>query len=140
MPKRSLPPDKKRARFTNAAGMYLEVSQAGSKRWFLKYTAARVEMRLALGRSSTVGLTAAPKGREAAKLNKSEGRDPIQLRKVEKLRATTVDADTFIATALEWYAMKLDRWSSHYAIGKTATLRKTCSPKITSLGAGPRVQ
>ena len=43
------PPEKKRARFTDAAGMYLEVSPAGSKRWFLKYSVAGVEKRLALG-------------------------------------------------------------------------------------------
>ncbi len=29
-------PDKKRARFTDAGGLYLEVSPAGSKRWFWK--------------------------------------------------------------------------------------------------------
>ena len=43
------PPEKKRARFTDAAGMYLEVSPAGSKRWFPKYSVAGVEKRLALG-------------------------------------------------------------------------------------------
>lgn len=122
------PPDKKRARFTDAAGMYLEVSPAGSKRWFLKYTVAGVEKRLALGSYPTVGLTAARKAREAAKLHKSEGRDPVQIRKVEKLRATTADADTFKVTALEWYAMKLDSWSSHYAIREKRNLEKDLFP------------
>ena len=31
------PPDKKQARFADSGGMYLQVSPAGSKRWFLKY-------------------------------------------------------------------------------------------------------
>ncbi|MDR3369062.1 phage integrase central domain-containing protein [Rhodoferax sp.] len=122
------PPEKKRARLTDAAGMYLEVSPAGSKRWFLKYTVAGVEKRLALGSYPTVGLTAARKAREAAKLHKSEGRDPVQIRKVEKLRATTADADTFKVTALEWYAMKLDSWSSHYAIREKRNLEKDLFP------------
>ena len=29
------PPDKKQARFADSGGMYLQVSPAGSKRWFL---------------------------------------------------------------------------------------------------------
>ena len=33
------------------------------------------------------------------------------VRKVAKLKAITPDGDTFKATALEWYAMKLDGWS-----------------------------
>jgi integrase len=122
------PTDKKRKRLTDAGGLYLEVSPAGSKRWFLKYSLAGVEKRLALGSYPTVSLAAARKARQVAKLNKSEGRDPIQLRKVEKLKATTADADTFKVTALEWYAMKLDSWSSHYAIREKRNLEKDLFP------------
>ena len=43
------PLDKKQARFTDSGGMYLQVSPAGSKRWFLKYRVAGVEKQLALG-------------------------------------------------------------------------------------------
>ena len=43
------PPDKKQARFTDSGGMYLQVSQARSKRWFLKYRVAGAEKQLALG-------------------------------------------------------------------------------------------
>jgi integrase len=121
-------PDKKRARLTDAGGLYLEVSPAGSKRWFHKYSAAGVEKRLALGSYPAVSLTAARKARDAAKINRSAGRDPVHIRKVEKLRATTADADTFKVTALEWYAMKLDSWSSHYAIREKRNLEKDLFP------------
>lgn len=43
------PPDKKQARFADAGGMYLQVSPAGSKRWFLKYRIDGKEKQLALG-------------------------------------------------------------------------------------------
>ncbi len=43
------PPDKSRARFTDGAGLYLEVSPAGSKRWFWKTYQDGKEGRLALG-------------------------------------------------------------------------------------------
>jgi len=130
------PTDKKRKRLTDAGGLYLEVSPAGSKRWFLKYSLARVEKRLALGSYPTVSLAAARKARQVAKLNKSEGRDPIQLRKVEKLKATTADADTFKVTALEWYAMKLDSWSSHYAIREKRNLEKDLFPHFAARRIG----
>ena len=42
------PPDKKRQRLTDAAGLYLEVSPAGSKRWFLKLYRDGKEVRAAL--------------------------------------------------------------------------------------------
>ena len=42
-------PDRKRARFTDAGGLYLEVSPAGSKRWFWKTYADGNEGRMALG-------------------------------------------------------------------------------------------
>ena len=39
-------PDKKRARFTDAGGLYLEVSPAGSRRWFWKTYADGKEGRM----------------------------------------------------------------------------------------------
>lgn len=84
--------------------MYLQVSPKGSKRWFLKYPIDGKEKQLALGSYPKVTLTAARKACDAAKLQKTEGRDPVQTRKVEKLKATRATGDTFKALALEWYA------------------------------------
>ena len=61
------PPDKRQARFADSGGMYLQISPAGSKRWFLKYSVAGVEKQLALGSYPDVTLMAARKAREAAK-------------------------------------------------------------------------
>lgn len=69
----SCAPDKKRTRFTDASGLYLEISPAGSKRWFWKVYAEGKEKRLALGSYPNVSLTAARKARDTAKLQKSEG-------------------------------------------------------------------
>lgn len=51
------PPEKKHARFADSGGMYLQVSPAGSKRWFLKYRIKGVEKQLALGSYPDVTLT-----------------------------------------------------------------------------------
>lgn len=121
-------PEKKRARFTDSGGLYLEVSPAGSKRWFWKTYTDGKEGRLALGSYPAVTLTAVRKARDAAKAQKSQGLNPVQVRRVEKLKALTPDADTFKVTALEWYAMKLDSWSSHYAIREKRNLEKDLFP------------
>ena len=122
------PADKPRARLACSGGLYLEVSPAGSKRWFYKYRKDGKEGRMALGSYPDVGAKDARKARDAAKLEKSNGRDPVQVRKVEKLKSTVADADTFKVTALEWYEMKLDSWSSHYAIREKRNLEKDLFP------------
>ena len=66
------PPDKKQARFADSGGMYLQVSPAGSKRWFLKYRVGGKEKQLALGSYPDVSLKSARLARDAAKLQKSE--------------------------------------------------------------------
>jgi integrase len=122
------PPERKQARFPDSGGMYLQVSPAGSKRWFLKYRVDGKEKQLAMGGYPAVTLTEARKARDAAKLKKAAGTDPIQARKIEKLKATTPAANTFKATALEWYALKLESWSSHYAIREKRNLEKDLFP------------
>ena len=124
------PPDKKQARFSDSGGMYLQVSPAGSKRWFLKYRVAGVEKQLALGSYPDVSLTAARKARDAAKLIKSEGRDPVQVRKIEKLKATRTDGDTFKAVALEWYAKQTPQWSEAHAERSLRQLERDLFPWI----------
>ena len=109
------PPDKKRVRFTDAAGLYLEVSPAGSKRWFWKTYADGKEGRMALGSYPEVSLKDARQARDAAKLQKSEGINPIQARKLQKLKTTRIGGDTFKAVALEWYGKQAPQWSASHA-------------------------
>jgi integrase len=116
--------------------LYLEVSPAGSKRWFYKYRKDGKEGRMALGSYPEVGAKDARKARDAAKLKKSTGVDPVQVRKLEKLKATTTEGETFKATALEWYAMKQDSWSSHYAIREKRNLEKDLFPYLGSRRIG----
>lgn len=109
------PPDKKRARLTDAAGLYLEISPGGSKRWFLKLYRDGKETRLALGSYPDVGLTAARRARDAAKLKKADGIDPIQARKLEKLTAVNPAGDSLKVVALEWYGKQSPHWSEAHA-------------------------
>jgi integrase len=109
------PPGKKLARFWDAGGMYLQVSPAGSKRWFLKYRIGGKEKQLALGSYPAMGLTAARKARDTAKLQKAEGSDPIEARKRKKLQAINPGGDSFRVVALEWYEKQAPQWSDAHA-------------------------
>ena len=124
------PPDKKQARFSDSGGMYLQVSPAGSKRWFLKYRIAGAEKQLALGSYPAVSLTAARKARDAAKLQKSQGADPVMVRKVQKLIASRTDSDTFKTVALEWYAKQAPQWSAGHAERSLRQLERDLFPWI----------
>ena len=124
------PPDKKQARFSDSGGMYLQVSPAGSKRWFLKYRIAGAEKQLALGSYPAVSLTAARKARDAAKLQKSQGADPVMVRKVQKLIASRTDGDTFKTVALEWYVKQAPQWSAGHAERSLRQLERDLFPWI----------
>ena len=110
--------------------MYLQVSPAGSKRWFLKYRISGTEKQLAMGSYPVVTLTAARKARDAAKLQKSEGADPVLIRKVEKLKTSRTDGDTFKAVALDWYGKQSPRWSDSHAERSLRQLERDLFPWI----------
>lgn len=122
------PPDKKRLRLTDAGGLYLEVSPAGSKRWFWKTYADGKEGRLALGSYPSVTLKAVRLARDAAKQDRAAGVNLVHARKVAKLKASVGEADTFKAVALEWFGKHESRWSTHYAIREKRNLEKDLFP------------
>ena len=124
------PPDKKQARFADSGGMYLQVSPAGSKRWFLKYRVAGAEKQLALGSYPTVSLSDARKARDGAKAQKSGGVDPVAARRVEKLKASIPDGATFKAVAGEWFAKQAPQWSPSHAARSLRQLERDLYPWI----------
>lgn len=128
------PLDAKRARFSDSQGLYLEITPNGKKRWFWKYRIAKVEKRLALGSYPEVGLMAARKARDAAKIQKSDGRDPVEVRKIEKLKSAFSADETFKAVALEWYDKQVKEWSPGHAERLYRQLERDLFPFI---GARP---
>lgn len=123
-------PEKKRERLACSGGLYLEVTPNGSKRWFWKYRKDGKEGRMALGSYPDVGPKEARKARDAAKLKKSEGVDPVQSRKLEKLKNTRSTGDTFKAIALEWYAKQAPQWSESHAGRMLRQLERDLFPWI----------
>lgn len=109
------PIGKARARFSDAGGVYLEVSPAGSKRWFLKYRKDGKETRLALGSYPEVSLAEVRIKQSEAKALKHKGIDPVHAKKVGKLKATRQASDNFEAVAREWHAKQQSNWSETHA-------------------------
>jgi integrase len=109
------PPGKARHRLTDGGGLYLEVSPAGSKRWFWKFYPQGKESRLALGSYPAVTLKAARKARDDARAIRRDGANPVQKRKAERLASTARSATTYEAVARELHQTKLANWSPSYA-------------------------
>ena len=124
------PKDKRQVRLFDSGGMYLQVSHAGSKRWFFKYRIDGKEKQLALGRYPDVSLKSARLARDAAKLKKAEGIDPVQAKKLEKLKAIRNTGDTFKAISLEWYAKQAPQWSESHASRMLRQLERDLFPWI----------
>jgi integrase len=124
------PPTKKRVRFTDANGLYLEVSPAGSKRWFWKLYANGKESRLALGSYPAVTLSDARRARDAARLQKHEGLNPLQVRRAERLKASNPTGSSFREVALEWHGKQLVDWSEGHATRAMRQLERDLFPWV----------
>lgn len=110
------PPDKARARFFDAGGLlYLEVSTAGSKRWFLKYRKDGKEMRLALGSYPDVSLAVVRGKQFEAKALRAKGVDPVHAKQLGKLKAARQADDNFESIAREWHSKQISNWSEVHA-------------------------
>ena len=127
------PPDKPRARYADAGGLYLEVAATGSKRWFWKYRYATKEKRLALGSYPIVTLKSARFARDDARKLLSTGVDPAQRRQLDKL-AHLIDADaTFATVAREFHKIKSPSWSPRYGERWLSLLEKDVFPTLGAL-------
>jgi integrase len=136
------PPQKTRLKLSDSGGLYLEVHPGGAKRWFLKYRkrghgdkAGRlVESRMALGVYPAVSLVQARQARDAAKAVRASGLDPVQARKVDKLKARAMQGDTFADVAAEFIAARTPEWSDAHRARCARILELDLLPKL-----GPRL-
>lgn len=112
---RQVKPTTKTQRHFDGGGLYLEVSPAGGKWWRLKYRFGGKEKRLSLGTYPEVSLAAARRATLETKLTLGSGVDPSAARKLDKLKATNPEGDTFKVVALEWYEKQASNWSPAHA-------------------------
>ena len=70
---------------------------------------------MALGSYPSLGLGDARRARDRVRLQKSLGVDPIQARRIERLKASHPSGDTFKEVALEWFSKQAPQWSEGHA-------------------------
>lgn len=105
--KATCPPDRPRARFTDEKGLYLEVSKAGGKHWYMKYRIDGVEKRLSIGSYPEISLADAREARDGARKLLALGNDPMEVKKAAKARRAIGLENTFQTVAKMWF----DHWS-----------------------------
>lgn len=107
-------PDGMPMKLWDGDGLFLFVSKTGSRLWRYKYRIGKDENLFSIGAYPEITLARARAlHREARELVK-KGISPRSHRDVEKLKAISVAADTFRATAEEWIAKKKAAWSTSY--------------------------
>ena len=131
--KTTCPADLKRVRKSDSAGLYLEVSPAGAKRWFWKFYPDGKESRLALGSYPDVTLKAARADRDEARKTRETGTNPVQQRRADKLTKAASSATTFEAVARELHAAKNEGWSPNHAAQWLRCLEKDVFPWLGTL-------
>lgn len=127
------PPEAKRRRLTDSAGLYLEVSPVGSKRWFWKFYPDGKESRLALGSYPEMSLKAARLARDEARRIRESGVNPVQARQIERATASASSATTFEAVAREFHQTKAGGWSTSYAEKWLRLVEKDLFPWLGTL-------
>jgi integrase len=134
------PAEQTRVRLADSAGLYLEVTPNGSRRWFWKYRFGGKEKRLALGHYTEAGskkvavsLKDAREARDDARKLLRSGTDPVQKRRLDKLMRDAESGITFEAVAREFHATKHTGWSPRYAERWLERMEKDLFPWIGSL-------
>ena len=124
----------KTARLFDARGLYLEISDTGRKWWRLKYRFAGKEKRLSLGVYPETSLKEARARCDEARMLLSDGVDPSQQRKVDRLVRAERSEDTFEKIGREWYAKQSEVWVPEHAARILSRLERDIFP---FLGARP---
>ncbi len=101
-------------KLTDGGGLHLQVQPTGARYWRYDYRYAGKRKTLALGVYPEVSLKKAREKHQEARGKLSEGIDPGEQRKVEKLTRHIAAADSFEAVAREWSQTKMcDKSKSH---------------------------
>lgn len=130
---RQAKPRDKAYRLSDARGMYLEVTPAGSKCWRLKYRFAGKEKRLSMGMYPRVTLKDARKACDVAKDQLEQGIDPSQAKKAKKVELATEQANNFEMIALEWHKQQSIKWSESYTSKVLRAIQRDLFPYIGTL-------
>lgn len=122
--------------YGDGAGLYLQVSQSGSKSWIFRFTLASKQREMGLGAVHTVDLATARVKAKACRLLLLDGKDPLEVRKASKLAEALEAARmiTFDQCASAYIAAHRGGWkNAKHAAQWVSTLATYASPIIGAL-------
>lgn len=125
---RTVKPLDKPFKLTDGEGMHLLVNPNGAKYWRLQYRFGGKQKMLALGVYPTVTLADARKRREMAKKLVSDGIDPAEKKKEDKIEQS--GSTTFEAVARDWHVACSKKWSSSHSERVLKSLADNLFPSI----------
>lgn len=140
MPKRVIPltdmqvrnskPADKPYKLSDGGGLFLQVMPDGAKYWRMKARYEGVERLLAFGVYPKISLGEAREARAKAIKQISDGTDPQQAKRLEKLQKAYANANTFEAIARQWHTNNLEKWKENTAKDVLNRLEKDVFPLI----------
>ncbi|EOD2819930.1 TPA: tyrosine-type recombinase/integrase [Providencia stuartii] len=112
---RKAKPSDKAYTLNDGNGLSLLIEPNGSKGWRFRYRFAGKPKMISFGVYGQISLADARRKRDEAKKLLSDGIDPSDARKSEKITQKYAAENTFKAVAMEWHASKCSTWSKGYA-------------------------
>jgi len=111
---KNLKPAEKTKKYFDGGGMFLFVSNSGSKLWRMVYHFDKKEKLLSFGAYPTVSLKDARERRENAKRLLAQGIDPGAHKKDIVAKRIAEQANSFKNIALEWHANQTEQFSAKH--------------------------
>lgn len=118
------------AKLSDGKGMYLLVTESGSKLWRWKYRADGKEKVMALGSYPDVSLAQAREVMGTARKLLATGSDPMAQRKAEKLAKQSAAENSFQTVALLWWEQWRSAKSARHADDVHKRLKADVFPAI----------
>ncbi len=124
---KSIKPTDKSVKVTDGQGMFLLVKPSGAKYWRFQYRFSGKQKVLALGVYPTISLADARRKRDEARKLISNGIDPSEKKKEDKIEQS--GALTFEAVARNWHANN-KKWSEDHSKRVLKSLEDNLFPFI----------
>lgn len=127
---------KRRGYYADGGGLYLQITASGSKSWVFRFKERGRLREMGLGPLHTVGLAEARQRAHECRKARLDGRDPIEVRRGERLNATleAARAITFKGCAERYIAAHRAGWrNAKHAAQWTATLERYVHPCFGAL-------
>lgn len=122
--------------YSDGGGLYLQVSQAGTKSWIFRYTLNKRAREMGLGALHTIPLAQAREKARTCRASLLEGVDPLDARNAAKMELALerAKAVTFDHCAQEYIATHRSSWKTEqHALHWEGSIRNYASPIIGSM-------